>query len=331
MATVQVPNFASIVRAQPKTVGLPTGTVIAGTVANTLGTLASNMLEKRQEKDAIMGFANIMAETDPQQAKMYAQMANSIPLFDASILAPGGGGGRSSGGGSDAVGGIMKTMLNSINQERELKNAIALDDHRTKNDAALTKIKYAQDLSELAERQKGLGVLEAIKQQGREVLAQKKEAIEAEKDTNAKNRLILDFNKLNLEQQKLEEGTSYRQEQLELQTQKLGVEAAKAVLTDDRLRSKPPATQAVRTQIDSRISQNSEYKQKRDEILRKKADPLADPGDRASADAEMEQLRARAYDDIAGELPQLTEEGVLTPTPLLPPPTIGNLLKGVIP
>lgn len=327
MPTVQVPNFAAIIRAQPSVTGLPTGAVVASSLGQSLGAIAADALTKRSEKDSIMRFANVMEAEDPQQAALYRAMAESIPLFDPGVLQGGGTAGSGSRGGMTSS--IMSDMMDSLNRQRELKNALQLQAVRTNDAIRVDQARHALELAEIAARNKGRMTIEEQLQEGREKIQALKDAAAGEKNDIERQKLIVDAVAEQRALDALEEQKRKAEATEQLRLTEVGVRAAGLALkySKDAQINRP----STKEQIDRRISTSPKLSAKRDEIMKSLADPNLDAQERQAKQAELQNLRYEAYDEIVGELP--VGDGMPADPSLIPASKsqIDSLLKGIVP
>lgn len=327
----QVPDFASIVSARPVTTGLPAGAVIATTIGNSLSALATNAMQKKQEKDTINQFADVMAETDPQSANLYRAYANNIPLFDAGVLTNGGGG----SGGGGMQGNIMESMLRTINQERELKNALALQSQRTDDTIKIDQIRHVQNLGEIEARGQERLTLEEVAQAGRETIQKMRADASAEKDLTARAKMLIEIQRLEHDQRTLEERIRHNKEEEQRRVEQMKVDAAKAILNDEA-KQKGLASKVNNDEIQRYIATNPKLVGQRDAIERQLADPNTLQEDRAALRSQLDIIHRTAWEEILKSRPQVDPMGgvidrSLFPanTPVVPQTTVKSLLQGV--
>lgn len=158
---VSVPSFSAILRATPvdpnPNPGL--GYYVGSGVANQLLSMSQSSVNNAQQKQAILGFADAMEGTDPATASMYRSMADAIPSFDVTALNnTGSGGGGSIHGSSSrspgvsmggATGAVMGNMLDTMKMMTAQRNALALDNARTRNDMLMENLRNRNQIDQI--------------------------------------------------------------------------------------------------------------------------------------------------------------------------------------
>lgn len=317
-SSVKVPNFAAIISAQPVTKGLPASAAIGLGVGQALGTIAHSAMQRQEEKNQILGFADVTeANGDPETASIYRSMANNMPILDSSVLANLGSGGPSSGGGrtvSNSGGGvgspgglsgsIMKDMMDQLQVTRQKNANLELDQARTLNNMAQASHNSSLQLGEIAARGNATLAAEQLRQQGRIQIQQMKD--DAAKEPNAIRR-----GQLEVAIKKAEDAQAQRErdaEEFAVNTQikigELSVKQQNAATAQQRAANGAAGTsmRVNSANIKTTISTDPALRAKRDDIqLRLTIE--RDPEKRRLIESEMVQLESAAVDRLQGNAP----------------------------